>query len=113
MPFPFTNNSMPCLPAGQAGLSVVPKADKPLGRDCGPLCLRMIAKHYGKTYSLQNLRDKSYITREGVSMLGISDAAEAISFRSMGVRITFEQLLLNGSLLLVGIKSIINFTFKN
>ncbi|HAN18623.1 MAG: ABC transporter ATP-binding protein [Bacteroidetes bacterium GWC2_33_15] len=61
--------------------------------DCGPSCLRMIAKHYGKSFSLQTLRDKSYITREGVSMLGISDAAEAIGFRSMGVRITFEQLL--------------------
>jgi len=61
--------------------------------DCGPSCLRMIAKFYGKNYSLQTLRDKSYITREGVSMLGISDAAEAIGFRSMGVRITFEQLL--------------------
>ncbi|OFX84538.1 MAG: ABC transporter ATP-binding protein [Bacteroidetes bacterium GWF2_33_16] len=61
--------------------------------DCGPTCLRMIAKHYGKNYTLQTLRDKSYITREGVSMLGISDAAEAIGFRSMGVRITFEQLL--------------------
>ncbi|MBU8891270.1 MAG: peptidase domain-containing ABC transporter [Bacteroidales bacterium] len=60
--------------------------------DCGPSCLRMIAKFYGKNYSLQTLRDKSYITREGVSMLGISDAAEAIGFRSMGVRISFEQL---------------------
>jgi ATP-binding cassette subfamily B protein len=53
----------------------------------------MVAKFYGKNYSLQTLRDKSYITREGVSMLGISDAAEAIGFRSMGVRITFEQLM--------------------
>ncbi|NOQ27513.1 MAG: ATP-binding cassette domain-containing protein [Bacteroidales bacterium] len=61
--------------------------------DCGPTCLRMIAKYYGKSYSLQNLRDKSYITREGVSMLGISDASEAIGFRSMGVRITFDQLM--------------------
>jgi len=61
--------------------------------DCGPSCLRMIAKHYGRSYSLQTLRDKSYLTREGVSMLGISDAAEAIGFRSMGVKITFEQLL--------------------
>ncbi|OFX21762.1 MAG: ABC transporter ATP-binding protein [Bacteroidetes bacterium GWA2_31_9b] len=61
--------------------------------DCGPSCLRMIAKHYGRSYSLQTLRDKSYLTREGVSMLGISDAADAIGFRSMGVRITFEQLL--------------------
>jgi ATP-binding cassette subfamily B protein len=60
--------------------------------DCGPTCLRMIAKHYGKTYTLQSLRDKSHITREGVSMLGIADAAESIGMRSMGVKITFEQL---------------------
>ncbi len=61
--------------------------------DCGPSCVRMIAKYYGKNYSLQFLRDKSYITREGVSMLGISDAAESIGFRSIGVKITFEQLV--------------------
>ena len=61
--------------------------------DCGPSCVRMIAKYYSKNYTLQTLRDKSCITREGVSMLGISDAAEAIGFRSMGVRITFEQLV--------------------
>ncbi len=54
--------------------------------DCGPSCLRMIAKHYGKNYSLQTLRDKSYITREGVSMLGISDAAESIVFRTKVVK---------------------------
>jgi len=61
--------------------------------DCGPTCLRMIAKHYGKAYSLQNLRDKCYYTREGVSLLGISDAAEAIGFRTMGVKVNFEQLI--------------------
>jgi len=60
--------------------------------DCGPTCLRMVAKHYGKTYSLQNLRAKSRITREGVSLLGISDAAEAIGMRTIGVSITYEQL---------------------
>ncbi|MCL2328600.1 MAG: peptidase domain-containing ABC transporter [Bacteroidetes bacterium] len=61
--------------------------------DCGPTCLRMIAKHYGRTYSLQTLREKSFITREGVSLLGLSDAAEAIGFRTMGLKITFEQLV--------------------
>ncbi|MFH0895703.1 MAG: peptidase domain-containing ABC transporter [Bacteroidota bacterium] len=60
--------------------------------DCGPTCLRMVAKHYGKTYSLQSLREKCHITREGVSLLGISDAAENIGFRTMGVRLSFEQL---------------------
>lgn len=60
--------------------------------DCGPTCLRMIAKYYGRTYSLQTLRDRSFITREGVSMLGISDAAESIGFRTQGVKISIEQL---------------------
>lgn len=60
--------------------------------DCGPTCLRMIAKYYGKSYSLQTLREKAFISREGVSMLGISEAAESIGFRTSGVRITTEQL---------------------
>lgn len=61
--------------------------------DCGPTCLRMIAKYYGKNYSLQTLRMKCFISREGVSLLGISDAAEAIGFRTIGVRIGFKQLI--------------------
>ncbi|MCP4148995.1 MAG: peptidase domain-containing ABC transporter [bacterium] len=60
--------------------------------DCGPTSLAIIAKYYGKTYSLQTLRDRSYITREGVSMLGTSDAAESIGMRTMGVRISFQKL---------------------
>ncbi|NQU87217.1 MAG: peptidase domain-containing ABC transporter, partial [Mariniphaga sp.] len=60
--------------------------------DCGPTCLRMIARFYGKNFTIDDLREKSYISREGVSLLGISDAAEAVGFRSMGVRITMEQL---------------------
>ena len=60
--------------------------------DCGPTCLRMIAKFYGKSYSLQTLRARSFISRNGVSMLGISDAAESIGFRTSGVRVSFEQL---------------------
>jgi ATP-binding cassette subfamily B protein len=50
--------------------------------DCGPSCLRMIAKYYGKSYSLQSLRSKSFITRSGVSILGISDAAESSGLRA-------------------------------
>lgn len=60
--------------------------------DCGPACLRMIAKFYGKNYSLQTLREHSYISRDGVSLMGLSDAAESIGFRTIGLRITLEQL---------------------
>lgn len=60
--------------------------------DCGPTCLRMIAKFYGKHYSLKSLREAAHITREGVSMKGIGEASEHIGFRSIGAKITFEQL---------------------
>ncbi|MDQ1351392.1 MAG: ATP-binding cassette, subfamily bacterial, partial [Acidobacteriota bacterium] len=60
--------------------------------DCGPTSLAMIAKYYGKTFTVQTLRERSYITREGVSMLGTSDAAESIGMRTMGVRISFDKL---------------------
>lgn len=60
--------------------------------DCGPACLRMIAAHYGKFFPIQLLRERSYITREGVSLLGVSDAAESIGIRTKGVRISFAQL---------------------
>jgi len=61
--------------------------------DCGPTSLRMIAKYHGRSYTQQNLREKCFITREGVSMLGISDAAESIGMHTQGVRITLEQLV--------------------
>ena len=60
--------------------------------DCGPTCLRIIAAHYGRSWSLQTLRERCHISREGVSLLGISDAAEAVGFRTMGVKLTFGQL---------------------
>ncbi len=60
--------------------------------DCGPTCLRMVAKHYGKNFNLQRLRDISGINREGVSLLGISEAAEKIGFRTSGARIDLDEL---------------------
>lgn len=62
-------------------------------RDCGPTCLRMIAKFYGKTFSREFLRDKAGITRTGVNMAGIADAAESIEMRTLGMRISLESLV--------------------
>ena len=61
--------------------------------DCGSTSLRMIAKYYGKEYSAEMLRNHCHITRNGVSMLGISEAAEYLGFRTLGVKITMEQLV--------------------
>ncbi|MDR8391268.1 cysteine peptidase family C39 domain-containing protein [Aliifodinibius sp. S!AR15-10] len=60
--------------------------------DCGPTCLRMVAKHHGREYTMDTLRNKSGINREGVSLLGISEAAESIGFRTVGAKLTWEQL---------------------
>lgn len=60
--------------------------------DCGPSCLRMIATYYGKRFELYKLRDLCFANRNGVTMLGICDAAEKIGFRSMGLRTSFDRL---------------------
>jgi ATP-binding cassette, subfamily B, bacterial len=69
-----------------------PHYRQPDKMDCGPTCLRMVAAFYGKRFRLDTLRERSYMSREGVSMLGIAQAAETIGFRTMGVKITPGQL---------------------
>lgn len=61
--------------------------------DCGPACLKMIAGYYGKEFSLEYLREMSYITRDGVSLLSISDAAENLGFRTLMVQLSYEKLI--------------------
>lgn len=64
-------------------------------KDCGAACLRMICKHYGKHYSAQTLRDVTKVGKEGVSLLGIKEAAEGLGFKALGVRMTINKLLTN------------------
>ncbi|HAY3539250.1 peptidase domain-containing ABC transporter [Elizabethkingia anophelis] len=59
--------------------------------DCGPACLAMVASHYGKDFGLQYLRDKSFITREGVSLLGISAAAGKIGFKTIAAKLQIKD----------------------
>lgn len=59
--------------------------------DCGPTCLRMVAKYYGKIYSLPFLREKCYIDKAGVSLKGISEAAELIGFRTVAVKLPLSN----------------------
>ncbi|WP_301922662.1 peptidase domain-containing ABC transporter [Ferruginibacter sp.] len=61
--------------------------------DCGPTCLRMVAKYYGRSIPLDYLRNKSQYGKEGVSMLGLADAAESIGLKSVGAKLTIEQLI--------------------
>ena len=65
---------------------------QPDAMDCGPTCLRIVAKHFGRHYNLETLRNLTWKTREGVSLLTISDAAEKIGFRTQGARLTIDKL---------------------
>ena len=60
--------------------------------DCGATCLRIVARFHGRHYSLDYLRELSYLDREGVSLMGIADAAEKIGFRTLGVKAGFNRL---------------------
>ena len=64
---------------------------QPDSKDCGPTCIRIIAKYYGKLISLQEIRDLSETTRSGSSLLKISEAAEAIGFKTIGVKLNFKK----------------------
>lgn len=66
---------------------------QPDSKDCGATCLKIIAKHYGRTLHIQTLRELSETTRRGSTMLSLSEGAEKIGFRTLGVRLSFEQLL--------------------
>lgn len=61
--------------------------------DCGPTCLRMIFKYHGKKVSAESLRKVSQYSVTGTSMLGIAEAAEAFGFRTVGAKISFDQLM--------------------
>lgn len=60
--------------------------------DCGATCLRIIFKYYGQQVSIHKIRKLCQTTNTGVSLLGISEAAEKLGFRSYGVKLNFDQL---------------------
>lgn len=65
---------------------------QPDEKDCGPTCLKIIAKHYGKSISIQHIRKTSETTRAGSSMLGLADTSEKMGFRSLGVKLPIKDL---------------------
>jgi ATP-binding cassette, subfamily B, bacterial len=73
-------------------MSKFPHYLQPDTMDCGPTCLRIVAKYFGRHYNLETLRELTWKTREGVSLLTISDAAEKIGFRTQGVKITLDKV---------------------
>ncbi|MEP7238219.1 MAG: peptidase domain-containing ABC transporter [Ferruginibacter sp.] len=78
-----------------ANISFIKQRD---AMDCGPTCLAMISRYYGKTISIQTLRDKTGIGKQGVNLFGISNAAESIGYRTKAAQLTYSQILNNAQL---------------
>ena len=60
--------------------------------DCGPACIKMIAEYYGKTLPFSDIKKKSYLTKQGVSMAGLIAAGEDLGFKTLAVNISLEEL---------------------
>src|SRR5512133_2874769 len=82
--FTLTNRFTPVMP-----YPLVRQFD---AMDCGPACISMISKWHGRYLSLETIRNKAWITREGVSLLGLKSAAESLGFNVLGVKIPFSKL---------------------
>lgn len=61
--------------------------------DCGATCLKIVLKSYGKSISIHRIRSLCQTTKDGVNLLGISQAAEKLGMRSYGIKIAIEQLI--------------------
>ncbi|MRI64586.1 ATP-binding cassette domain-containing protein, partial [Ornithobacterium rhinotracheale] len=70
-------------------MNFIPQKDQ---MDCGPACIAMISHHFGKKYPIEFLRDNAFITREGVSLLGIGEASKKIGLESISVKIGLNDL---------------------
>jgi len=74
-------------------LKKFPFYKQPDAKDCGPTCLRIISKYYGKNLALQHIRNISETTRLGSSLLSLSNAAGTLGFKTLGVQINFNELV--------------------
>ena len=59
---------------------------------CGITCLQMVCRFFGREYSLDSLSKTCFATTEGVSMLGINEAARILGFQTASARATIEEL---------------------
>ncbi|MBI5917114.1 MAG: peptidase domain-containing ABC transporter [Bacteroidetes bacterium] len=62
-------------------------------RDCGIVCLQMIAQFYGRIYSTEQLRPLAHQKRDGVTLLNISEAAEQIGMHTIGAKLNYARLI--------------------
>lgn len=77
--------------------SVYPFYRQPDTMECGSTCLRMVAKYYGKEYSLKTIQQLCTVSHDGVSILSIREAAEGLGFQAVSGRMSLDNLLMERS----------------
>lgn len=61
--------------------------------DCGPTCVAMIAKFYGRKLNFNQLREITQYNREGVNLLAISEACSSLGLKSLSVKVPYKRLI--------------------
>jgi len=61
--------------------------------DCGPTCLKMVCKFHGKEISIKKIKEIAGYNKEGVNLLGLSDAAAKLGFKTNGLLLNYDQLI--------------------
>ena len=67
--------------------------------DCGPACLAMISSNFSKNYSISFFREKAFITRQGISLMGISEASKKIGLETISAKLNTVTLIENNDTL--------------
>lgn len=60
---------------------------------CGIACLQMICRYYGRIYDTETMSQYCHATTEGVSMLGISQAANALGLETVSAKLSVEKMM--------------------
>ena len=69
-----------------------PTYRQPDAKDCGPTCLKIIAKNYKKNITLQQIRELSETNRQGTNLQNLSNASESLGFKSLPVKFSLQKL---------------------
>lgn len=69
--------------------------------DCGVACLLSLIRYYGGNQSLEKLRELSGTTRQGTTLLGLYQSANALGFKAEGNEADIPSLIEHGKPVIV------------
>lgn len=77
---------------GKSFWQALPYIQQQSSSDCGAACLAMVSKYWGKSFSINTLRNLAEVDRSGASLKGVAKAAENLGFHARPVRASLSKL---------------------